>query len=70
MLVANILAGPLISLAQELASRIKVGGQMALSGILSHQAEEVSRAYSPWFELDKPAQEDDWVRITGIRKDA
>src|SRR5690554_685058 len=68
VLVANILAGPLISLAQELASRIKPGGSMALSGILSHQAEEVSRAYSPWFELDKPTQEDDWVRITGKRK--
>ena len=68
VLVANILAGPLISLAEELASRIKPGGSMALSGILSHQAEEVSRAYSPWFELDKPTQEDDWVRITGKRK--
>jgi len=68
VLVANILAGPLISLAPELASRIKPGGIMALSGILSHQAEEVSRAYSPWFELEKPAQEDDWVRITGKRK--
>lgn len=68
VLVANILAGPLISLAEELASRIKSGGQLALSGILSHQAEEVSRAYNPWFELDKPTQEDDWVRITGIRK--
>ncbi len=70
ILVANILAGPLISLAETLASRIKSGGQMALSGILHHQAEEVSRAYSPWFELNKPTQEDDWVRITGVRKKA
>ena len=70
VLVANILAGPLISLAQELASRIKPGGDMALSGILSHQAEEVSRAYRPWFELDEPTQEEDWVRITGKRKEA
>ncbi|GLR64760.1 50S ribosomal protein L11 methyltransferase [Marinospirillum insulare] len=68
ILVANILAGPLISLAEVLAGHIKQGGLMALSGILSHQAEEVSRAYSPWFELDKPTQEDDWVRITGKRK--
>lgn len=68
VLVANILAGPLISLAKELANCIKPGGIMALSGILSHQAEEVSHAYSPWFELDKPTQEDDWVRITGKRK--
>lgn len=68
VLVANILAGPLISLAEELAGRIKPGGMMALSGILSHQAEDVSCAYSPWFELDKPTQEDDWVRITGKRK--
>lgn len=70
VLVANILAGPLISLAEELASRIKAGGQLALSGILDHQAKEVSLAYSPWFELDEPIQEEDWVCITGIRKGA
>lgn len=70
VLVANILAGPLISLAEELAGLVKLGGEIALSGILSHQAEEVSNAYSLWFELDKPTQEDDWIRITGRRKGA
>lgn len=70
LLVANILAGPLISLAEELAKRIKPGGKIALSGILDHQAKDVSQAYSPWFELDELTQEEDWVRITATRKGA
>lgn len=67
LLVANILAGPLISLAAELASKIKPGGALALSGILEHQAAEVMQAYSPWFNLHPPIQAEDWVLITGRR---
>lgn len=68
VLVANILAGPLISLSEELSGRIRPGGQLALSGILAHQAEDVAAAYRPWFELDAIINKDGWVRITGIRK--
>ncbi|WP_404418148.1 50S ribosomal protein L11 methyltransferase [Marinospirillum sp.] len=68
VLVANILAGPLIDLASSLAQKVKPGGKMALSGILAHQAEEVAQAYRPWFDLEPFQQKDDWVRITGQRK--
>jgi len=68
ILVANILAGPLRELAPLMAEKVKSGGQLALSGLLSEQAEEISTFYSQWFEMDAPAHKDDWCRLTGIRK--
>lgn len=68
VLVANILAGPLISLETELANRIRPGGLLALSGILARQAEAVAQAYRNHFELDAITEQDGWVRITGTRK--
>ncbi|MBE0505390.1 MAG: 50S ribosomal protein L11 methyltransferase [Marinospirillum sp.] len=68
VLVANILAGPLISLSEELSGLVHPGGLLALSGILAHQAEDVAAAYRRWFELDAIINKDGWVRITGTRK--
>ncbi|MGS0675518.1 50S ribosomal protein L11 methyltransferase [Shewanella sp. 30m-9] len=68
ILVANILAGPLRELAPLIAEKVKPGGQLALSGLLQEQAEEVSAFYSEWFDMDEPAHKDDWSRLTGIRK--
>ena len=69
ILLANILAQPLISLAAHLASRVKPGGDLVLSGILANQAREVMAAYEPWFTMDEPAQQEDWIRLTGRRTD-
>ncbi|MCK9703081.1 50S ribosomal protein L11 methyltransferase [Pseudomonas syringae] len=68
MLVANILAGPLVSLAPQLATLIRTGGRLALSGILAEQGEEVAAAYAESFDLDPIANRDGWVRITGRRR--
>lgn len=68
VLVANILAGPLISLETQLASHIRPGGLLALSGILARQAEAVAQAYRNHFDLDAITEQDGWVRITGTRK--
>lgn len=68
VLVANILAGPLRELASDIASLVKPGGRLALSGILATQAEEVRAAYLPWFEMDAPVEQEEWVRLSGIRK--
>ncbi|WP_245587804.1 50S ribosomal protein L11 methyltransferase [Desulfovibrio inopinatus] len=46
VVVANILAGPLISMAPDLLDCVAQDGVLILSGILSHQAEDVARAYS------------------------
>ncbi|MDC0662405.1 50S ribosomal protein L11 methyltransferase [Marinobacter sp. SS21] len=67
VLLANILAQPLISLAGHLAGRVKPGGHLVLSGILSNQARDVMTAYEPWFTMDEPVQQEDWIRLTGRR---
>ena len=68
IMVANILAGPLMFLAENIASLTKQGGKLALSGLLSHQADEVRKAYEPWFVMDGLAQQDDWIILTGTKK--
>ncbi|MGK9067536.1 50S ribosomal protein L11 methyltransferase [Stutzerimonas chloritidismutans] len=65
--VANILAGPLVTLAPQISQRVKPGGLLALSGILAEQAEEVRAAYAEHFRLDPTAEKDGWVRISGTR---
>jgi len=68
VLVANILAGPLVELAPTLAERVKPGGLLALSGLLIHQADEIIQAYSPWFDLDPVAEREEWIRVTGVKR--
>ena len=68
VLVANILAGPLVSLAPQLASLVKPGGLLALSGILAEQTEEIMQAYQGDFELDPVAEQDGWIRVSGKRR--
>ncbi|WP_070884608.1 50S ribosomal protein L11 methyltransferase [Pseudomonas sp. D1-3] len=68
VVVANILAGPLVSLAPQITSLVKGGGRLALSGILAEQADEVRAAYAADFELDPTAVQDGWVRISGVRR--
>ena len=45
LLIANILAGPLIELAPDFASSVKPGGSVLLAGLLSEQEQSVRRAY-------------------------
>lgn len=68
IMIANILAQPLISLSPTLASMTKQGGLLVLSGILEQQANDVSERYSEWFEMDKPEQKEEWIRLSGIKQ--
>ncbi|MNC67659.1 Ribosomal protein L11 methyltransferase [compost metagenome] len=68
MVVANILAGPLVQLAPQITTLVKPGGRLALSGILAEQAEEVRAAYADAFDLDPTAVKEGWVRISGVRR--
>lgn len=45
LVVANILAAPLVEMAPMLAARVAPGGRLLLSGVLSVQAEAVEAAY-------------------------
>jgi ribosomal protein L11 methyltransferase len=68
VLLANILAGPLITLAPRFATLLRPGGALVLSGILAEQADEVRDAYLSGFHMDPPQLLDGWVRLTGTRR--
>jgi len=71
VVVANILAGPLIQIAESIAAHVAGGCMLALSGILSEQIDEVLSAYQPWIEFDEPVLRrqggQSWARLTGRR---
>jgi len=68
ILVANILAGPLISLAPSLGALIKPGGEFALSGILAEQYEAVAACYRPFARVSTPLQRDEWILIKAHKR--
>lgn len=68
VLVANILATPLMELAPTIASYLRPGGRIALAGLLRSQANEVADAYRPHgVTLEIEAERDDWVRLAGSK---
>ena len=67
LLLANILANPLIGLAPQLSSLVRPGGMLVLSGILAEQAAEVQDAYEQWFTFTPHAVQDGWVRLEAQR---
>lgn len=70
VVVANILAGPLIELATAIAGRVAPGGRLALSGILAAQAESVLDAYRDQdMVMDEPQEKEGWMLLTGYRRD-
>ena len=72
VVVANILAGPLVQFADSITSTLASRGMLALSGVLCEQADEVMAAYDPWIEFEKPEfREQDgqtWSRLAGWRR--
>ena len=67
VVVANILANPLVLLAPVLAARVRVGGRIVLSGILDAQAEAVMTVYRRWFNIEVCARDDGWIALAGAR---
>ncbi|HVB49128.1 MAG TPA: 50S ribosomal protein L11 methyltransferase [Burkholderiales bacterium] len=70
VVVANILANPLVLLQPALARRTCAGGRIALSGILVSQATAVIDAYAPDFDLAAEGEEQGWVLLAGHRRAA
>jgi ribosomal protein L11 methyltransferase len=69
ILLANILCGPLCELAPRFASLLRSGGKIVLAGLLSAQADEVTRAHAPWFDIAPFASRDGWTALAGIRRE-
>jgi ribosomal protein L11 methyltransferase len=67
VVVANILANPLKLLAPLLASRMRRGGRLALSGILPDQASEIEKYYAPWIEFAPCTESEGWACLSGVR---
>ncbi len=72
VVVANILAGPLVQFAESITSALSSHGMLALSGVLCEQAADVMSAFEPWIAFDEPVfREQDgqtWSRLTGKRR--
>jgi ribosomal protein L11 methyltransferase len=69
LLIANILAGPLIRLAPTLARAVRLDGTLVLSGILIPQAAEVLAAYrSHGFMLERHDHLTGWSTLTLKRR--
>jgi len=68
IVIANILAKPLYELKSRIGALCKTNGQVILSGILEHQAAELSEFYSDTFTMAPIIIEDGWARLTGTKK--
>ena len=69
IVLANILKGPLIDLAPDMAAHLSPGGHAILSGLLNDQAEEVAQAYAA-AGMDQTHVEviGDWSTLTLVRR--
>jgi ribosomal protein L11 methyltransferase len=65
VLLANILAGTLVQLAQELCALLRPDGQLVLAGILKQQVHEVRAGFAPWIDLAVFAEREGWSALSG-----
>jgi ribosomal protein L11 methyltransferase len=68
IVLANILCGPLCELAPRFAALTKPGGRIVLAGLLAAQADEVTHAHLPWFDIEPFAARDGWTALSGTRR--
>lgn len=67
ILLANILAGPLLSLQPLFAELSKPGTELVLSGIIAEQGETIREHYGKDFQQLETVQHEQWLRISGRR---
>ena len=67
LVVANILARPLIELAPYFYNKLNQDGVICLSGILESQINLLKDAYSKYFNLSEIKIKDGWVMMSGIK---
>lgn len=68
VVVANILAGPLRELAPTIIAYVGEHGELALSGILENQAQELQTIYGQWCDMQPVTVQEEWVRLSGRRR--
>lgn len=67
LLLANILAGPLIELAPCFAALVQPDGQLVMSGLLHNQTEAVAAAYATWFGFEPVIYDAEWALLHATR---
>ena len=67
LVVANILSGPLVELADTLISFLRPGGDLLMAGLLNSQSETLRAHYAHVIQLSVVDQQDDWVCLRGKR---
>ena len=67
IIVANILAKPIIELAPYFYKKLNKEGAICLSGILEGQINIIKDAYLKYFNLSEIKIKDGWVMISGIK---
>jgi ribosomal protein L11 methyltransferase len=67
VVVANILANPLVALAPRLTALTAAGGRLLLSGLLGDQEQMIRDAY-PLMTFGPPAHEAEWICLDGRRQ--
>ncbi len=68
LVMANILAQPLIEMVSRLEKLLKPTGKIVLSGILIEQVSAVIEAYEDFFIMQAPVYKGEWARLEGDRK--
>lgn len=68
LLIANILANPLVELEPLFSDLVHTNGMLLLSGILKEQVDRVVKCYSINFSNIEVANKGEWFRISGKRK--
>ena len=68
LLIANILAKPLLELLPLFVKLLKDDGVIMLSGILSSQEQEITNAYKDSFDISTVGNSDDWLCILANKK--
>ena len=66
VVVANILANPLIELANTLTKLTRPGGKIVMAGLLEEQADQVRAAY-PAITFDDDQSREGWTRLSGTK---
>ena len=65
LVIANILAGPLIELADTLLDLLRPGGTLLLSGLLDSQAPGLCAHYADSLQLEVVSEKEKWVCLRG-----
>ena len=68
LLIANILANPLVELEPLFSDLVHTNGMLLLSGILKEQVDRVVKCYSINFSNIEVANKGEWFRISGKRR--